>query len=196
MPLSDVRDYFITAVQSLPYSKSTLRARVEMNHPLQSLEDDAFSGTPDLSLLLSAVEQSSSALVPILAECAFTQDRNDLWKKLQNEIKVHPELVIVLVIMITEKPEYHSPPDESNAWNLFVKEDRCRTCGHFLELQKGDFVGGEPPSIRVEVAGHTWCNITSAECFVWVKDDRGKIDVNHEHSAHGVSRTLANLFPC
>lgn len=191
MLLTDFRDCICKAINSLPYDRYTLRAKVEMNLPFQSSKD-GFTATPDLSLLLASLMDPPSPEIPLLVECAFSQDRDGLWTKLRGEIDVHPEVVLVVVIIITETPDYHSPEGDSDAWNQFVKEDHCRDCKSFLGLKNRHDAGGAQ-SLCVEVAGHVWCKIVSADYYVWVKDDTNhRVDIDSEYRAHGVSR-IANL---
>lgn len=160
MPLTDVRDYISSTIQNLPYDRLTVRAKVEMNLAFKSPKD-GFTATPDLSLFLTSNKGLGNTQIPILVECAFTQDRS----KLKKEIDAHLEVVLVIVIIITEEPDYHGPLEESDVWNRFIKEDECREAEDFLSLQNGAAAASTPTAktelVHIEVTGHVWCNITS-----------------------------------
>lgn len=189
MALTDLRDDLNGTVQSLNYDKYKVRAKVEMNLPFRSGQD-GFTATPDLSLfLVSLTPLRVPPQIPILVECAFSQDRAALWKKLMREVHARPEVALVMAVIMTEKRHYHSPKEGSTAWNLFSKEAECRDSTDFLSLENPPDSATSTESIHIEVAGHVWCNVTKAEYYVWVKDGADEIDIDCEDTmAYGVSR--------
>lgn len=196
MPLTDFRDCVCNTLDSLPYDKRTLRAKVEMNLLFHS-PTDGFTATADLIVFLSSMACLEVPEIPVIVECAFSQDRAKLWMKMKKEIDTHPEVALLVAIVITESPGYRSPEEDSEAWKKFVQEDTCRDAKTFLAL-KGHCATAEAQSLCIKVAGHLWCNVTSADYYVWVKDgDDQKIDIDCMHEAHGVSRRVTlSLSEC
>ena len=95
-------------MNSLQLNDELLCASVEMNFLLDS-QDGSFAAVPDILLVLS--HQSGKRLslqIVFLGECAFSQDQEVFERKLQREIEACPEVVMVMMIVITEDG-YHSP---------------------------------------------------------------------------------------
>lgn len=117
-PLTKLSRGFVSVVNSLLLNDELLCASVEMNFSLNS-QDGKFGAVPNISLVLS--HQSGRQLgsqVVHLGECAFSQDQATLEMKLQCEIEAHPEVIMVIIIIIAEDG-YHSPRQDSVAWNMF-----------------------------------------------------------------------------
>ena len=117
-PLTKLSRGFVSVVNSLLLNDELLRTSVEMNFSLNS-QDGKFGAVPNILLVLS--HQSGRQLgsqVVHLGECAFSQDQATLEMKLQCEIEAHPEVIMVIIIIIAEDG-YHSPRQDSVAWNMF-----------------------------------------------------------------------------
>jgi hypothetical protein len=125
-----------------------------------------------------------------IGECAFSQDKETLLKKLQLEIDARSEIVMVVMIILTETSPYHSPKEDSTAWHTFRCHSKCPSFEEFLELTE---ITDEDPNWLgpVTVADHTWCCVSNVDYHVWVKDGEEKIDISTQSSrtvaAYGVS---------
>lgn len=175
----------------IPFDKCLVRAAVEMNTSFKS-SSNGFTATPDLSLVLAPMTGAAENYeLPVIGECTFSQDRSNLEYKLQHEIEAHPEVVMVIMIVISETTEYRSrQSDEMKAWKVFSAEPECRDFKSFLSLGEPQLPDDSSVIASIRVAGHVWCNISSVEYYVWIKNDAGdNIDTtNHdpEFMAYGV----------
>lgn len=167
-----------------------LSTKVEMNLPFQSLED-GFTANPDLTLFLASPMDPQTPEIPIIIKCTFSQDCASLWKTMKKEIDAHPEVVLLIVIIITEMPDYHSPGKDSDVWKQFVKKDRYCDAKSFLGLKDHNATSG----VESLCQGCWSCVVQYHDCgvllYVWVKDDAShRINVNSEHEALGVNHLI------
>ena len=180
----------------LPFRKDLVRATVEMNLQFQS-PSSGFTTTPDLSLILMPMSGTESSELAVIGECAFTQDKDQLEYKLRHEIEAHPEVVMVIMIIISEVKNYHSPQFETKAWKHFSKEPMCLDAKSFLTLREPALPEDSTVVTPVRVAQHVWCNISTVEYFVWVKNGGETIDItNHtpENMGYGVCNAFYSNF--
>ncbi|KIJ59149.1 hypothetical protein HYDPIDRAFT_170938 [Hydnomerulius pinastri MD-312] len=189
-PLTDLREIISPAMRLLPFDKCKVRALVEMNSPFQSPES-GFSATSDLSLVLMSLLGSGNREILILAECAFSQDEQSLRDKVKKELAAHPKVVLFFMIIVSEVEEYHGPKEGTDAWNYFADEARCRDAQSFLSLQEQPLASG---AARVMVAGHNWCNISSVDYYVWVKQDDKQIDIDNPNNMVHDHCILTRIF--
>ncbi|KAG6369782.1 hypothetical protein JVT61DRAFT_13543 [Boletus reticuloceps] len=193
VPLSKLRDAFTPIIEQMPYNDTLIHPSVEMNLSLKSSSGD-FNATPDLSIHL--VRLSGRRLKPefvcIGGECAFSQDQDTLLMKLQLEFDACSEVVMVVMIILTEVRPYHSPEEDSTAWHIFHHHSECPSFKDFLdmvEIMDEDSTWLGP----VKVAGHAWCLISNVDNHVWVKVGEEKININTESS--GTVAVHGTLFP-
>lgn len=177
----------------MPYDDDLIRPSVEMNLPLKSRSGD-FNAIPDIAILLA--RQSGLRLnseIVFLGECAFSQNEEILLKKLQLEVDAHPEITVVVMIIITEASAYHSPKNNSLAYQTFRRHPECSTLQEFLGMMEATDNDSEWLG-PVTVAGHAWCRISNIDYYVWVKDSgEEKITIDLEGNgtmAHGVSGAI------
>ncbi|KAI6013854.1 hypothetical protein EDC04DRAFT_2609172 [Pisolithus marmoratus] len=179
VPLTDFRDKLNSAVQNLPFDRWLLQVALETNFSIQSSQT-RFSGIPDLSLTLMSMTSSNLDL---------------LKDKVRKEIAVYPEVVLVIMILIKEAPNYHSPAEGSAAWNQFPKqnwldEEAFLSLKHSdINSDKCDHPHGANFTLKpVIVTKHCWCNITSAKYCIWVKNDIDqRIDIDEHEMTSGVN---------
>lgn len=166
--------------------RELLHTRLEGNFTFKSLET-GFSATPDLTLISTPRDGNENAQVLAIVECAFSQDRDSLREKIKKEILARPEIVLAIMICVTESQSYARPSEGSEAWKFFFKdpEGRCRDAKSFFHVRPSDESSSdvdERYTLRpIVIAGHTWCDIASIEYFLWVKDRADKpIDVDED----------------
>lgn len=53
--------------------------------------------------------------VPVIGECAFVQDTDSVLRKIKYEIAGHPEIMMVIMVVIDEHQPYRSPERASEA---------------------------------------------------------------------------------
>ncbi|KAI6024540.1 hypothetical protein EDC04DRAFT_2606341 [Pisolithus marmoratus] len=92
-----------------------------------------FSVTPDLALVMSPVTRGPSVFLAVV-ECAFSQDRNDLMKKVQCEVEGWAQIAFVVVILISENHPYHSPKEGTQTWSFFSQLNVSFSEENFLAL--------------------------------------------------------------
>lgn len=169
IPLTELNRTMVPIIEKIPYDSSLIRPSVEMNLLVNSLSGD-FDGTPDMAILLA--RQSGRRVdseVVFLAECAFSQGKEALRKKLQLEVDARPELVMVIMIIITEAPRYHSPKEDSTAWHTFRHHSTCCTFTEFADMiqttdEDHKWLGS------ITVADHVWSHVSNVDYYVWVND--------------------------
>src|SRR5258708_6619154 len=120
VPFQEMNRAFTVAFHDLLYEQDTILATVHMN---LSLTSDLASTTPDMSISFMATEgPHRTALIPFIGECAFSQDEGELFQKLISEVAAHPEVVLVVVVIIKEESPYRSPAPHSPAWETLCKD--------------------------------------------------------------------------
>ncbi|OAX30826.1 hypothetical protein K503DRAFT_806674 [Rhizopogon vinicolor AM-OR11-026] len=118
-------------------------------------------------------------------------DEEELFQKLISEVAKHPEVVLVVVVIIKEESPYRSPAPHSPPWETLCKDAEYLSFDHFVAKIEGsqDRVLSRP----AVVAGHTWCKIASIEYKVWVKADGDEpIDLVNHDAVTGVH--FQNIF--
>ncbi|KAG6371138.1 hypothetical protein JVT61DRAFT_9905 [Boletus reticuloceps] len=155
--------------------------------------------TPDLSIILMPMNETAKNYeLPIIGECTFSQDRLHLEYKLQCEIEAHPEVIMVVMIIVSEVKDYHCPHlEELKVWDVFSAEPECRDFESFLSLRELLLPGNSSVVKPVRVTGRALCNISNVKYYVWVKNNAGdNINITNrdpEYMAHGVCNL--NLAP-
>ncbi|KAG2029275.1 hypothetical protein BDR03DRAFT_975911, partial [Suillus americanus] len=145
------------------------------------------SAVPDLLIKMDVMTEDDWIHEElVIGECAFGQDTDLVLRKLKYEIAGHPEVLMVIMIVIDEHQPYRSPGRMSEAWQM-RKETSTLSRSSFNSLR-----GAAPRSLEepIVVAGHTWCHLGSVRFHVWVRGDEPiNIDVDNELMACGT------LFP-
>jgi hypothetical protein len=90
---------------------------------------------------------------------------------------------MIIIGIVREVNAYHSPKEGSLASKTFLQLPTPIPRDQFIPERS-------TPCEPVNVAGHTWCNLRSAEFLIWVKQD-GEAQINlsnrdAQHMAHGV----------
>ncbi|KAF8839528.1 hypothetical protein BDN67DRAFT_1012251 [Paxillus ammoniavirescens] len=156
----------------------------------RQLDSDEFNGTPDMVLSLTRPE-SACVYIQCIWECSFSQPQDLLDRKLRNEIQAHPEVIMVLMVVIKEAGIYRGPAHGSTARNHFCNDESLQS----IDDSPADFQDpGQALSQPTVVGGHTWCHIGSSEYYMWVKKGGEQIDISErdpEHTAHGLSMDAA-----
>jgi len=194
VPFDEMNKAFTVAFYMLPYDQDMILTTVHMN---LSLKSDLTSATPDMSISFTATEgPRRAARIPFIGECAFSQDEGKLIQKLMSEVAAHPEVVLVVVVIIREESPYRSPAPYSLAWETLCKDLESSSFNDFIAKIEGS--EERTLSRPVVVAGHMWCKIASIEYRVWVRADGDEpIDLEKhdaEHMATGVSSQC--IFRC
>lgn len=202
-------------VQQFPIDRRVLRATFESNFTFKSLQT-GFSATPDLSLVIMSLKRKTSRCkdfqVLTIVECAFSQNKKELEEKIRKELSAHPEIVLVIMILVNENKDYHCPEEDSPAWVKFSRDLECRDAHSFFRSddepsatdsdtysessdESGDSGLDEPFTLQpVVIAQHQWCNITSVEYRVWVKNGDNPININRDHVTCSVGHYF--IFNC
>ncbi|KAG2097041.1 uncharacterized protein F5147DRAFT_715871 [Suillus discolor] len=145
------------------------------------------SAVPDLSITMNVITKNRihEPKVLVVGECAFAQDTDSVLRKIKYEIASHPEVLMVIMVVIEEHQPYRSPGRMSEAWQMLLQDNLSRSS--FLSLQG---IAAQSLDQPVVVAGHTWCHLASVRFHVWVRGDEPiNIDVDNELLARGT------LFP-
>ncbi|KAG2068485.1 hypothetical protein BDR04DRAFT_1119694 [Suillus decipiens] len=95
--------------------------------------------------------------VLIIMECAFAQDADSVLWKIKYEIARHPEILMVILIIIDEHQPYCSPA--------------CNAASY-----------GEP----IVITNHTWCHLGSVQFHVRIWGDEPiNVNIDNKLLAHG-----------
>jgi hypothetical protein len=192
-------------LNSLPINNRRLRICLEHGLSIRSSVTH-FMATPDLALVATSTGHSSWRKVFAVVECAFSQDRDKLMKKIQDEVEGWPEIAFVLAIFVTEVPDYKSPLEDSPTWKYFAQHTSILPCNLFMALpptldgpsnaddldrraavaavssssdtdsDSDDSDDGELELRPIIKAGHKWCDVREVQYRVWVKQN-GILDV-------------------
>ncbi|KAG1771969.1 hypothetical protein EV702DRAFT_1246814 [Suillus placidus] len=144
---------------------------------------------PDMAIqMTTATENHWSHEVIVIGECAFAQDTDSVRRKIKHEIAGHPNVLMVILVVIDEHQPYRSPERMSEAWQMLCQETSPRSVSSFHSLQGSTIRSPDQPIV---IAGHTWCHLASVRFHVWVRGNEPiNIDVdNSELQACGT------LFP-
>ncbi|KAG2340787.1 hypothetical protein BDR05DRAFT_1032515 [Suillus weaverae] len=108
---------------------------------------------PDMAIeMAAATENHWSHEVIVIGECAFAQDTDSVRRKIKHEIAGHPNILMVILVVIDEHQPYRSPG-----------RSKVRS-----------------PDQPIVIAGHTWCHLASVRFHVWVRGNEPiNIDVDN-----------------
>ena len=66
----------------------------------------------------------------------FGQDHNKLMMKIRSKVEGWPEIVLVVMIIVSEARGYVSPEDSSPTWDFFGEHESCLPPNDFLSLPR------------------------------------------------------------
>lgn len=181
-PLEHFSLIFTLFLHGFRHHDNPVDTRISMNSPLSSI-------VPDLVIQMDTVTDNyRSHEVLVIVECAFAQEAGSVLRKIKCEIAGHPEVLMVILVVIDENQQYRSPARTSEAWRMLRQEISPRSVSSFYSLQEDTDRSHDQPIV---IAGHTWCHLASARFHIWVRGDEPiNIDVdNNELQACGT------LFP-
>ncbi|KAG1795618.1 uncharacterized protein HD556DRAFT_1441954 [Suillus plorans] len=171
-PFTKLKDSLASTLQSLPYDHKLICSAVNMN---LALEIEGASVMPDISI---ALMKSAHAQRPV----AHALD------KMKKTIRAHPEVTMAILAVVREAKVYESPKEGSVASATLLTSQR--------PMPRSEFIAEEfPPCEPVEIAGHTWCHLSSVEYMVWVKpDDAAQLDLDDEDEQYMARGALFPAF--
>jgi hypothetical protein len=191
-----LKDCFTLAIGRLPYNDELLTPRASMNSNLK-IEDKIV--TPDMLIQITPVKgPRKMRLISGVGECALSESKEDVFDKVEDEIRAHPEIDLAIVVVVTEAIPYASPAKDSTAWKALCnsKEEHSLSLDSFIDQRSTPRSVGHP----LKVAGHNWCHLDTVEYFAWVKGEDGlPIDIRNEnpgYMAHGVSFPFHSAAEC
>ncbi|KAG2035108.1 hypothetical protein BDR03DRAFT_963237 [Suillus americanus] len=182
-PLEHLSSIFSTVLHGFVHDDNPVLTMISMNSQLSA------SAIPDMAIRMDAVTENYwSHEVLVVGECAFAQDKDSVLRKIKFEIAGHPEVLMVILVVIDEHQPYRSPERMSEAWQMLCQETSPRSLSSFHSLQ-GDAVRSHDQPIMI--AGHTWCHLASVRFHVWVQGSEPiNIDVDN-----GELQASSTLFP-
>ncbi|KAI9456475.1 hypothetical protein HD554DRAFT_2178093 [Boletus coccyginus] len=116
-PINAFHSILNQQITSLPYPRHALSILVNQNAAMKSPNSDA-EYIPDTSLSFFSKVGPRLHKYQLILEVAFTQSLTDVLQKVKDIIELFPEVVVVLVIDISESP-YRSPKSGGVAWETF-----------------------------------------------------------------------------
>ncbi|KAI6032405.1 hypothetical protein EDC04DRAFT_2605217 [Pisolithus marmoratus] len=155
--------------QQVSYPHNIIHIQVSMN---SDMEEKLISAIPDLALVISLMKGNKIQCFPLIVECTFSQPHKKIFEKVAMLIAAHPEVLMVIIILINESPHYQSPSKESLAWTMFANHHDSLDLMNFTSLcdvDSGNSNVEEDFMVPVFAAGHTWCHISSVDYYVWQK---------------------------
>lgn len=167
-PLEDV-SALLHEFGKLPYLREFLHVSTPPNFPLISSDLNA---TPDMTLCFQSLRGKRELRLPVLMECAFSQDIGHAVEQARREVTAHPEIRMVILIDIVETLTYCSPAKGSPAWERFKD---------LTPLQLDNFLTICVPQLQivpeflkpVVSEGHRWAHISAIHYHVWVREGEG-----------------------
>jgi hypothetical protein len=85
-----------------------------MNISLQ-LKDKAV--TPDMVIKFTPVEGPRRMLaIPSIGECTLSEGIDEVFDKVEDEIEVHPEIELAIIVVVSKAISYASLAQNSTAW--------------------------------------------------------------------------------
>lgn len=191
-----LKDCFMLAIGSLPYNRELLTARASMNSKLKIKKQTV---TPDMLIQITPVKgPRKTRLISGLGECALSETKDDVFNKVEKEIRAHPEVDLAIIVVLAEAIPYTSPAEDSTAWKALcdAEEDDSLPLESFIDQRSTPRSLGHP----LKVAGHNWCHLSSVEYYAWVKGEDGlPIDVRNQapgYMAYGVSSPIHSTAEC
>ncbi|KAG2357130.1 hypothetical protein BDR07DRAFT_1421165 [Suillus spraguei] len=142
---------------------------------------------PDMAVEINAMTLNNSIReVLVIGECAFSQNTDSVLWKIKCEIAAHPEVLMVMLVVIDEHQPYRSPGPMSEAWRT-LRQESSISYSSFLSLRGA---AAQSYDKAIVIANHTWCHLRSVRFHVWVRGDEPiDVDVDNELLARGT------LFP-
>jgi len=172
-------------IVDLPYPDSLLDVLMNQNTSIKAPDTNS-EFIPDTSLSFFSKLFPCCHRYQLILKVAFTQTLADVLLKVKEFLNTFPEVLMVVVVNITEARPYQSPAADSMAWNTFQQDSNPLDLGAFITPQ--DSLRG----MTVNSGGHMWCSIKSIDYHVWMKSDLdgNKIDIdvtNNKFCTWGVS---------
>ena len=164
-PLEDVLSTLHQFV-SLPYSRQALCIAIPPNFHLKTLD---LNTTPDMVLTMTSMHGPKVIWIPFLIECAFSQGEK-VFDQVKKEIATHPELCLVIIILITEAPKYRSPQKGGETWKYFEALGPLEL-DEFVRICNPQLGEGQEFIVPVTAKGHHWCSIDQVDYYVWLRED-------------------------
>ncbi|KIJ21097.1 hypothetical protein PAXINDRAFT_152766 [Paxillus involutus ATCC 200175] len=184
-PLEDLNIALTSTFPGLPYPRKAVCLVVALNF---SIKTTKLTATPDVVIAMTSTRGPKKLQLPFIAECAFSQTRNSVFTKVKHEIVAHPEVVMVLIVVINEVPLYGAPRDHSVAWERF----KCDILPLELDafITACDEISEDVLKGPIVAVGHTWCTISSVDYYVWLKKEAVPINIGDEDGEYSVHGTL------
>ncbi|KAI6111422.1 hypothetical protein F5141DRAFT_1214940 [Pisolithus sp. B1] len=195
-PLEDVAVVFLPLL-SAGYDHDIMRLSMPPNFPMK---ENNITCTPDLVLSVTSMDGPKRQILPFILECAFTQSRQQVFKKIALEVAAHPEVEMVVIVVIEEVPVYHAPRVGAIL--------PCQlTNAPILDLEA--FISACNPRTRpdklrlapIVTDDHTWCRITRVHYYVWLQNDTAatpeemSIQIDPEAEVEQTEYTAHGIFP-
>ncbi|KAG1875630.1 hypothetical protein DFJ58DRAFT_836218 [Suillus subalutaceus] len=183
--LDHLKDCLILAIATIPYDHDVITTRVAMNSSMRlRLRVKTKSVTPDMVIKITPVKGPRKFVVTAgIGECALSETKAEVFEKVEGEIRTHPEVDFVVIIVVTEAISYACPEVNSTAWKTLRNGEDDDPFP--LPLSLNSFLDQQsmPRSLDhpLTVADHDCCHIQSVEYYVWTKGDNGSpIDIRNE----------------
>ncbi|KAI6095938.1 hypothetical protein F5141DRAFT_1067971 [Pisolithus sp. B1] len=183
--MEDITVVFLPLL-SVGYDHDIMQLAMLPNFPMK--EDD-ITCMPDLVLSMTSMDK-----------CTFTQSHHQVFGKIVLEVTAHPEVEMVVIVVIEEVPAYHAPCLGSTftCWlinpptlDLEVFILACNPCTRPDKLQLALIVTGD----------HTWCKISHVHYYMWLENDMAttleemSIQINLDVEAKQTEYTTHGIFP-
>ncbi|KAG6374252.1 hypothetical protein JVT61DRAFT_4267 [Boletus reticuloceps] len=168
------------------------------------VEKETISAVPNFTLVFSTLKQPKICHNSFILEAAFTQTASAVFKKVKGLIDTCPEVLMVVIILIDEKDNYHSPVEGFPVWEKFKQDHHILGVEEFVSMADSSAEAVvEPCMAPVVVGAHTWTYIDHVDYYIWLKKPPAdgvpgdvKITINAENieqtdwSAHGIHLEL------
>ena len=173
VPITFLTSTLDKTIVDLPYPEHLLDVWTNQNLSIKAPDTNS-EFIPDALLSFLSKMFPRCHKYQLVLEVTFTQTLADILLKVGELLNAFPEILVVVVIDITETRVYQAPATGSVAWNTFWQDEDLLGLGEFIPPQRGQ------KGTVINSGRHTWCSINSIDYHVWVKNglNGGKIDVD------------------
>jgi hypothetical protein len=166
----------------LPYNRDVISPMIHMNWSLEIADGSVM---PNMVISVTAVEGPLEVvLIPFYRECALLETDDHVFRKVESVILAHLDVICILVMLAHEAADYTAPDCDSTISKTLCggtdSDPKPLTLKQFINLHTTPRSFGEP----IVIGDYTWCHLSMAEYFVWVKrDDGSPINIHSQDPA-------------
>ncbi|KAI6109071.1 hypothetical protein EDD17DRAFT_1514483 [Pisolithus thermaeus] len=151
----------LSTFQLVSYPHDIILIPVNTN---SDMEENHISVIPDLTLVISSMKGNKTQCIPLILKCALFQPHREVFEKVSLLTAACPNVIMVIIILISKSPHYRSLSQDSLAWRMFKEHHDPLDLEHFMSLcnENSAHLGSEEQFTSPVVA---------AVCKIWLDPD-------------------------